>query len=185
MSDALGGLVDSIVAATPGLPDADTLADWSPDFSGEIDIQILADGRWEHKGTLIKREGLVRLFASLLRREPDGHYYLVTPSEKWRIQVAVHALRVIDCEQVGDTDVVSWQALLNTGGRCIVGGSNKLHGERLLPDGERSTPYMDLPNGLTAQIDRAAWYRLIESAEADGSAVFIHSAGERILLGNA
>ena len=47
---------------------------------------ITADGDWYHEGGQIKRESLVRLFASILRREEDGEYYLVTPAEKWRIR---------------------------------------------------------------------------------------------------
>ena len=182
MSDGLGGLVDSIVAATPGLPAPETLASWSPQYSGQIDIRILKDGSWEHEGTSIQREGLVRLFASLLRREADGHYYLVTPSEKWRISVASHPFRVIDFEH-DDLGTKCWQALLNTGGRCRVGGDYQLHGEQLIGE-EQAPPYMDLPNALTAQVDRSAWYRLIECAETAGGAVYIDSAGERILLGS-
>ena len=65
---------------------------WHPALSGDIPIRIAADGRWYHDGTVIRRESLVRLFASILRREEDGHYYLVTPAEKWRISVELHPL---------------------------------------------------------------------------------------------
>ena len=56
---------------------------WQPDLSGDIDIRIDREGRWYHEGDEIKRESLVQLFASILRREEDGEYYLVTPAEKW------------------------------------------------------------------------------------------------------
>jgi len=189
MAHALQGLVDSIVAATAGLPDPETLATWNPELSGDLDMVITRDGRWLHAGAPIQREGLVRLFASLLRREADGAYYLVTPVEKWRIRVERHALLVIDCDHRGSNGDGTWVALLNTGGRCRIGGRFSLH----TPDGqshdaggdEGAIPWLDLPNGLTAQLTRSAWYRLVESATVteDGRAILI-SAGVTIDLGS-
>ena len=65
--------------------DAPPLHLWHPELSGDIDIHITSDGSWYHEGAKITREAIVRLFASILRREEDGEYYLVTPGEKWRI----------------------------------------------------------------------------------------------------
>lgn len=178
MAEKLQGLVDSIVASTAGLPSAEVLASWNPDLSGDIDIVIHADGRWSHASDIIQREGLVRLFASLLRRESDGHYYLLTPAEKWRITVERHALQAIDFERSGANGDGVWQVLLNTGGRCRVGGNYTLH-----PEGEAGEPYTELPNGLTAQISRAAWYRLLDQAVIEGGRAYIISAGEEIELG--
>ena len=60
---------------------------WQPSRTGEIDIKIDAEGAWFHEGRKIHRQGLVRIFASILRYEaPD--YYLVTPQERLRITVA-------------------------------------------------------------------------------------------------
>ncbi|WP_439101493.1 DUF1285 domain-containing protein [Congregibacter sp.] len=181
MDNSLQNVVDTIVAATPGLPDPHALARWSPALSGDIDIRILADGSWTHDGDLIHREGLVRVFASLLRRENDGHYYLVTPAEKWRIQVERHALVGVDCEFVDD---VLW-VLLNTGGRCQLGGPNRLHvpGEEDQECAKSGEPFIEVPNGLTAQITRAAWYRLIDAAQVEGDTAYVISAGEKISLG--
>src|SRR5436190_23214990 len=55
---------------------------WNPPHCGEIDIRIAADGTWSYRGSPVRREALVRLFASILRREPDGGHVLVTPVEK-------------------------------------------------------------------------------------------------------
>lgn len=183
-------LVDSIVAAAPGIPDPETVASWSPALSGEIDITIHADGSWTHAGVIIQREGLVRLFASLLRREDDGRYYLVTPVEKWRITVERHPLQAIDCECTGRNGSGVWQVLLNTGGRCQLGGAQALHLPGEGPGGRDhrahadAQPYVDLPNGLTAQLSRPAWYRLVDAATVDGDRAFIVSAGETIELGS-
>src|SRR5689334_11548651 len=59
---------------------------WNPAHSGEIDIVIRPDGSWWHEGARISREALVRLFSTVLRKDPDG-YWLVTPVEKMRIKV--------------------------------------------------------------------------------------------------
>jgi len=186
--DTLSGLVDTIVASTPGLPDPDTLASWAPALSGDIDIRIDEEGRWFHAGAPIQREGLVRLFASLLRREDDGGFYLVTPAEKWRIVVERHPLVVIDCDRTGHNGSSQWFVLLNTGGRCRIGAAHPLHVAHVAnvanAQGEPSAlPWVELPNGLSAQLTRAAWYRLVESASvADGRARIV-SAGDVIDLG--
>src|SRR5438034_3478317 len=59
---------------------------WNPAHCGEIDIVIKKNGLWFHEGTPIGREALVRLFSTVLRRDPDG-FHLVTPVEKMRITV--------------------------------------------------------------------------------------------------
>jgi len=61
---------------------------WNPPFCGDLDMRIAADGTWFYLGTPIGRKPLVKLFASVLRREEDGKYYLVTPVEKVSITVA-------------------------------------------------------------------------------------------------
>ena len=95
--------------------DSPPLQLWNPPFSGDIPIRISATGTWYHEEGEITRESLVRLFASILRREEDGEYYLVTPAEKWRIDVALHPLMVIDVEQSGADSEREISAKLNTG----------------------------------------------------------------------
>lgn len=60
---------------------------WEPAYCADLDLRIAADGTWFHDGSPIRREPLVRLFASVLRREPDGRHVLVTPAEKVGIVV--------------------------------------------------------------------------------------------------
>ena len=50
-------------------------------------MRIAADGTWFYQGTPINRLPLVKLFASVLRREDDGEYWLVTPVERGRVRV--------------------------------------------------------------------------------------------------
>src|SRR5207237_7063551 len=59
---------------------------WNPARCGDIDIVIKRDGLWLHEGAPIGREAMVRLFSTVLRRDPDG-FHLVTPAEKLKIEV--------------------------------------------------------------------------------------------------
>lgn len=135
---------------------------WHPDLSGEIPIRIARDGQWFHEGDLIQRDSLVRLFASILRREEDGEYYLVTPAEKWRLQeVELHPLVVTDVEQQGEGDSAVVTVTLNTDKRVEVGPEHPLFLEPAVGD----IAALTLWHGLSALFTRAAWYRLIELAE--------------------
>jgi hypothetical protein len=58
-----------------------------PIFCGDIAIRIARDGTWHYQGSPIRRKELVCLFASVLTREPDGSFWLVTPAERGRIEV--------------------------------------------------------------------------------------------------
>src|SRR5512142_139838 len=75
-----GGL-EAIAAALPkhkGLPAVER---WNPPFCGDLDMRIAADGTWYYQKTPIGRLPLVKLFASVLKKEGDK-YFLVTPVEK-------------------------------------------------------------------------------------------------------
>ena len=138
---------------------------WEPDLSGDIDIRIDREGAWYHEGTRIERASLVRLFASILRREADGHYYLVTPAEKWRLQVELHPLIVVDVEALGEAPGSGLRARLNTGRHADIGGSHPLFLESAVGD----VAGIRLWHGLAGLFSRPAWYRLVEGAcEIDG-----------------
>ena len=46
---------------------------------GDLNMRIARDGTWFYHGSPIGRKPLVKLFASVLRREENGEYWLVTP----------------------------------------------------------------------------------------------------------
>lgn len=166
MQDALESLAKKL--ASPRDYDSPPLELWDPEFSGDIPIVINAQGDWYHEGGKIKRESLVRLFASILRREEDGHYYLVTPAEKWRIDVEQHALLVTDIALVDSEGIQVLEATLNTDKHIVVDKQHSLFLDHALGD----IAALNLPHGLTAICTRAAWYRLVELAEpVDGYAI--------------
>ena len=151
---------------------------WQPELSGDIDIVIRQDGSWWHEGELIRRQGLVRLFASILRREADAEYYLVTPVEKWRVRVDALPLVVVDFDL--DAAGTAGQHLFvttNTGRRYPLGRDYPL----FFPEEEGSAPgdipAIGLDYGLSAQFNRAAWYRLVEASEEEAGVTGVRSGG--------
>ncbi len=148
---------------------------WNPDYCGDIDMAISADGTWYHEGMPIKRAELWQLFAGILRREEDGDYFLVTPAEKCRVSVALHPLIINDFEQIVSGGTSELVAVLNAGGRFVVSDQCPL---RLEPRANGAA-YVTLPHGLSALCSRPAWYRLAELAD---EAHCIESAGVRFSL---
>lgn len=141
---------------------------WHPPLSGDISIRIDAQGDWYHDGSKIERQSLVNLFASILRREEDSQYYLVTPTEKWRIEVALHPLFIIDFDVQMVEGVQYLKATLNTGRGVMVGEEFPLFLDPTVGD----IAAMTLAHGLTALCARSAWYRLVGLATTvDGTEV--------------
>ena len=71
---------------------------WNPPYCGDIGLAIRSDGVWEYRGSAINRAALVKLFASVLRRDADGRYYLVTPAEKVDVAVADAPFLAVEME---------------------------------------------------------------------------------------
>lgn len=132
---------------------------WDPPHCGHSGMRIDREGRWWHEGRRIERDALVRLFASVLRREPDGRHLLVTPAEKLDIDVEVAALRVIAMSSEGDGSARRVVFQLNDGGAVFLGPAHPL----TFRDG---LPLIALDRGLEASLERPVWYELAEAALA-------------------
>ena len=173
MNDAL----DNLAAQAKGGRNFDNppLDKWHPPLSGDMEIRITRDGTWFHEGGEIRRDALVRLFASILRREEDREYYLVTPVEKWRIRVALHPLIVTDVDSHEGSGGEGLQLTLNTGRQLFVDEEHPL----FLEPAVGNIACVQLDHGLSALFSRAAWYRLVEMA-VDGELV---SRGYHFSLG--
>ena len=133
---------------------------WNPEFTGDIDIRIARDGTWYHEGTVIEREGLVRLFSTILKKEGD-RYYLVTPVEKAGIVVEDAPFVAVDFEVEGTGDAQVLVFVTNVGDHVVAGKDNAIRVERDPATGEPS-PYLHVRAGLEALIDRKSFYRLVE-----------------------
>lgn len=156
---------------------------WNPELSGDIDIRIEADGSWFHEGVQIERFSLVKLFASILRREDDGQYYLLTPVEKWRITVVDTALLAVDIDVVhaGQQDQ-NITLTTNIGTKVLVSDEFPL----VITFAEESRephPTILLPNLLTAKLSRPVFYRLVDFAEEKDGVLSVLSNGNFFELG--
>ena len=151
---------------------------WNPPFCGDIDIRIARDGTWFYLGTPIGRAPLVRLFASILKRE-EGEHFLVTPVEKVRIRVDDAPFVAVDADMI---DGVLHFAT-NVGDSVAAGQENPLRVD-LAADGEPA-PYVHVRRDLWARIDRKTFYRLVEMGEVRGDTVGVESGGVFFPLGPA
>ncbi len=126
-------------------------------------MRIARDGTWYHLGEPIRRAPLVKLFAGLLKREGD-HYYLVTPEEKWRIQVEDAPFFVIDVDVYRRHDQQALVFTTLTGDRVVAGAENPLRVASGPVSGEPA-PYLHVRGGMEGRLARAVFYRLAALAE--------------------
>lgn len=136
---------------------------WNPAREGEIDIRIAADGCWYHEGRPFQRDALVKLFASVLRRENDA-YFLVTPTEKLRIEVDDAPFVATLVEAMGNDGTKAVVFTTNLGERILLDRDHALRIETDPQTGE-PRPYVQMEAGLEALINRSAFYDLINLAE--------------------
>ncbi|HEY1750572.1 MAG TPA: DUF1285 domain-containing protein [Caulobacteraceae bacterium] len=137
---------------------------WNPAHCGEIDIVIKKSGLWFHEGTPIGREALVRLFSTVLRKDPDG-IYLVTPVEKMKITVedAPFVAVRVDRAKTGSGGA-ALKFLTNVGDEVEAGPDNAIRVE-MNPETGEPHPYLHVRRGLEALIARPVFYELVEMAE--------------------
>lgn len=131
---------------------------WNPAHCGDIDIVIKRNGLWFHEGTPIGREALVRLFSTVLRKDPDG-FHLVTPVEKMRITVEDAPFIAVRVDQEGE----ALKFLTNVGDEVEAGPDNAIRVEMDPATGE-PRPYLHVRRGLEALIARPVFYELVELA---------------------
>lgn len=159
---------------------------WNPDLSGDIDIVVKRDGRWFHEGSEIKRPEIVKVFSNILKLEND-EYFLLTPVEKWRIQVEDAPFIVVAMEEVNTEQGKAFQLTTKTGEHFVLGAEHPLEVEyKAGVDGEPS-PYALVRTNLRALIARNVFYELVELAcveeENDKSYMVVYSQGQRFVLG--
>lgn len=158
-----------------------------PDRYVDFDIAIRRDGTWTYRGDPIRRQKLCQLFATVLQRDEQGAFWLVTPAEKGRIDV--EDAPFVAVEMVEETDdagrlVLNFRTNLDY---WVAAGAD--HPIRVSVDAETGepSPYIEIRDGLEALIARPVFYDLVERAESvdDGQAteLVVSSAGARFSLG--
>ena len=159
-----GNAMERLMAAlqdgqSRGLPPVER---WNPDFCGDIDMRIAADGTWYYLGTPIGRAPLVKLFSSVLRRDGDD-YLLVTPVEKLRIRVDDAPFQAVEMAVEGEGDARSIAFRTHVDDLVAVGPEHALRFEREAGDGLK--PYVHVRRGLWGRVTRALTYDLLALGE--------------------
>lgn len=141
------------------------VAAWNPAHCGPSAMRITADGTWFHEGAPIARPAMVRLFASILRREPDGRHVLVTPAEKLDIDVDDAPFVAVEVKHEGSGAERRLAFRLNTGDAVVAGPGHTL---TVADRGHGPHPYLGVRAGLEALIARPVFYELVELALEEG-----------------
>jgi len=138
---------------------------WNPERCGHSGMRIAADGTWFHEGSPINRPAMVRLFSTVLRREPDGRHVLVTPVEKLDIDVDRTAFRAVALQSEGAGTQRTVAFSLDSGDAIILGPDHPL---TLTPGEHGPSPRLLVRHGLEAELARPVYYELAEIALAEG-----------------
>ena len=188
MAKAGQGGLEAIAAGLPrenkGLPPVER---WNPPFCGDIDMRIGADGTWFYQKTPIGRPALVKLFASVLKREGDK-YFLVTPVEKVGIVVDDVPFLAVEMHVSDDNTGRILQFRTNVDDWISVGPGHALRFEPQPKTGGLK-PYLHVRRDLWAKVTRALFYDLVgmgEERDVDGETMFgVLSQGEFFAMAEA
>ena len=139
---------------------------WNPQRCGHSGMRIARDGTWYHEGAPVRRPEMVRLFATVLRREPDGRHVLVTPVEKLDIEVETTPFRAIDMRVEGEGRGQRVGLVLDSGDAVILGPEHPLS---IADSPGGPSPRVLVRHGLEAELTRPVYYEFAELALAQGS----------------
>ncbi|MBU1211472.1 MAG: DUF1285 domain-containing protein [Alphaproteobacteria bacterium] len=157
--------LEDLLRAAGALRDA-PVEQWDPPYCGDIGLAIAADGTWVYQGSAIRRPKLVKLFARVLRRDDDGRYFLVTPTEKVDVTVADAPFLAVEMEARGEGREQTLIFRTNVDDVVMCGADHRLYFvEEPGPGGFK--PYVRVRGRLEALVVRAITYELFELVEAD------------------
>jgi len=134
---------------------------WNPTHCGDSEMRIARDGTWFHQGSPVGREAMVRLFSTILRREADGSYVLVTPAEKLDIVVEDAPFIAVEVKSSGERERRRLTFRLNTGDLIAAGAHNALR--------FAEAPYLHVRGGMEAKVARPVYYELADIALDEGN----------------
>lgn len=153
---------------------------------GDFDLRIGADGTWFYRNSPIGRLPLVKLFASVLRREQDGGYWLVTPVERGLIVVDDAPFTAVEVDADGSGDTQRLKFRTNLDDLVTADADHPIRVDTDPVTGE-PRPYVHVRDGLEARILRPVYYQLVELGEfrqTGGRETFgVWSGGQFFTLG--
>jgi len=147
---------------------------WNPPYCGEIGLRIASDGSWSYLQSPIGRASLVKLFASVLRKDGDGRHYLVTPVEKIGIEVEDSAFLGVEMAVRGRGKRQDFVLRTNLDDVVTAGPEHPLRFVKDVQTGGLK-PYLLVRGRLEARLTRALTYDLVELGQVeaiDGEEVF-------------
>ena len=170
------GLEALLAAAGPGAGPR-PVERWNPPYCGDIGMKIRSDGTWIYQGSPIGRIALVKLFASILRKDDDGRTYLVTPAEK--VDVAVEDAPFLAVEMAvkgtGASQTLTFRT--NVDDVVTIDRDHPIRFESAPPDGGLK-PYILVRGRLEALLTRALYADLVNLAvTGESDALGVWSAG--------
>jgi hypothetical protein len=132
----------------------------APIDCGDLEMRIARDGTWFYRGSPIARLPLVKLFASVLRREADGRYWLVTPAERGKIEVEDVPFLAVALTVEGEGREQRLIFRTNLDDIVTAGPNNPLRVETTANG--QPAPYILVRGDLEARIARPVFYDLVE-----------------------
>jgi hypothetical protein len=188
MAKAGQGGLETLTASLPrGNKGPPPVERWNPPFCGDIDMRIAADGTWFYQKTPIGRPALVKLFASVLKREGDK-YFLVTPVEKVGIVVEDAPFLAVEMTAASGSGGRILEFRTNVDDRVAAGSGHALRFEQQPVNGGLK-PYLHVRRDLWAKVTRALFYDLValgEERDVGGRAMFgVVSGGEFFAMAEA
>lgn len=158
---------------------------WNPPLSGDIDIRIDREGNWSHEGSPMKRAAMVKMFSSILKRE-GAEYFLITPVEKWRIQVDEQPFVFLSLRQEIEDAQTAIVLTTNTGLDVVVSENYPFWVEKA--DNGEPRPICRVYRNLNGLLSRSAFYQLVDLCQQETSLsgeieLVFKSMGTRFSLG--
>jgi uncharacterized protein len=160
MPDAATLAAAASAAGGKGLPPVHL---WNPPYCGDIGMRISADGTWFYQGSPIGRPAMVRLFSTILRKDPDRHV-LVTPAEMVLVNVDDAPFVAVELHAVEEHGRQLLRFRTNVDDWTMASAERPLRFEREATGGLR--PYVLVRGGLWARVSRPVYLELVDLAEA-------------------
>ncbi len=158
-----------------------------PENCGDFEMKIARDGTWFYRGSPIGRKKLCQLFATVLQRDEDGKYWLVTPVERGEIEVEDAPFVALEMRKIGEGKSQELSFRTNLDHWVVAGKENPIRVHIDLETQEPS-PYVMVRDNMEALINRPVFYDLVELAEeqdVDGHMKFgLWSSGQFFELGS-
>ena len=134
---------------------------WNPPYCGEIPLTIKRDGTWHYQNSPIGRKPMVRLFSTILRKDDDQKFYLVTPVEKCGIEVEDAPFLAVELTVTGGGRDQILCFRTNVDDEVIAGAGHEIR-VSFDPESGEPAPYVHVRAGLEALIHRPVFYQLVD-----------------------